>query len=123
MICLFVMVVVLLLVLLVLVVLGDVCCFFVKGVVMVQLCIYGIIDIEVFVVVIVDYQCLYFGIEVVYEDIIIQDLYVWYLYDRGGLVLLDLLIFSGMDLQIKLVNDGYVLLYCLVQIVVLLVWV
>ena len=74
-----------------------------------RLRIHGTTDIEVFAVVIADYQRLHPGTEVVYEDIITQDLYARYLHDRAGPASPDLLISSGMDLQTKLVNDGHAL--------------
>ena len=74
-----------------------------------QLRIHGTTDIEVFAVVIADYQRLHPGTEVVYEDIITQDLYARYPHDCGGPASPDLLISSGMDLQTKLVNDGHAL--------------
>lgn len=72
-----------------------------------QLHIHGSTDIEVFAVVIADYQRQHPGTEVVYEDIITQDLHARYLRDHDGATAPDLLISSGMDLQTKLVNDGH----------------
>ncbi|MCD9086035.1 ABC transporter substrate-binding protein [Stenotrophomonas sp. SY1] len=74
-----------------------------------QLRIHGTTDIEVFAMVVADYQRLNPGTEVVYEDIITQDLHARFLRDRNGPASPDLLISSGMDLQTKLVNDGYAL--------------
>lgn len=88
---------------------GDVQRFPAKGERIAQLRIHGSTDIEVFAVVIADYQRLNPGIEVIYEDIITQDLHARYLRDRGGPSSPDLLISSGMDLQTKLVNDGHAL--------------
>ncbi|MEG1680181.1 MAG: ABC transporter substrate-binding protein [Stenotrophomonas sp.] len=88
---------------------GDVQRFPAQGVVTEQLRIHGTTDIEVFAVVIADYQRLHPGTEVVYEDIITQDLYARFLRDRSTASTPDLLISSGMDLQTKLVNDGYAL--------------
>jgi len=88
---------------------GDVQRFPAKGEVSGQLRIHGTTDIEVFAVVIADYQRLHPGTEVVYEDIITQDLYARYLRDRQSSTSPDLLISSGMDLQTKLVNDGHAL--------------
>lgn len=88
---------------------GDVRRFPAQGAATAQLRIHGTTDIEVFAVVIADYQRLHPGTEVVYEDIITQDLYARYLHDRGGPASPDLLISSGMDLQTKLVNDGHAL--------------
>lgn len=86
---------------------GDVQRFPASGVMSGQLRIHGSTDIEVFGVVIADYQRLHPGVEVVYEDIITQDLYARYL--QRGAQAPDLLISSGMDLQTKLVNDGHAL--------------
>ena len=61
---------------------GDVQRFPAQGVVTEQLRIHGTTDIEVFAVVIADYQRLHPGTEVVYEDIITQDLYARFLRDR-----------------------------------------
>ena len=88
---------------------GDVQRFPAQGTPSGQLRIHGTTDIEVFAVVIADYQRLYPGTEVVYEDIITQDLYARYLRDRSSAASPDLLISSGMDLQTKLVNDGHAL--------------
>ncbi len=88
---------------------GDVQRFPAQGPVTAQLRIHGTTDIEVFAVVIADYQRLYPGTEVVYEDIITQDLYARYLRDRQLPTSPDVLISSGMDLQTKLVNDGHAL--------------
>ncbi|CAH0066067.1 periplasmic iron-binding protein [Stenotrophomonas maltophilia] len=87
-----------------------------------QLRIHGTTDIEVFAVVIADYQRLHPGTEVVYEDIITQDLYARYLHDRGGPASPDLLISSGMDLQTKLVNDGHALPHRSAQTAALPAW-
>ena len=88
---------------------GDVQRFAAQGERSAQLRIHGSTDIEVFAVVIADYQRLNPGVEVIYEDIITQDLHARYLRDRGGPASPDLLISSGMDLQTKLVNDGHAL--------------
>ncbi|AMJ57598.1 ABC transporter substrate-binding protein [Stenotrophomonas sp. KCTC 12332] len=88
---------------------GDVQRFPAKGAASAQLRIHGTTDIEVFAVVIADYQRLHPGTEVVYEDIITQDLYARFLRERSTAAAPDLLISSGMDLQTKLVNDGYAL--------------
>ncbi len=85
---------------------GDVQRFPAKGEATAQLRIHGTTDIEVFAVVIADYQRLHPGTEVVYEDIITQDLYARFLRERNTAAAPDLLISSGMDLQTKLVNDG-----------------
>lgn len=88
---------------------GDVQRFPARGTATEQLRIHGTTDSEVFAVVIADYQHLHPGTEVVYEDIVAQDLYTRYLHDRQGPASPDLLISSGMDLQAKLVNDGHAL--------------
>ena len=88
---------------------GEVQRFPAKGTRTEQLRIHATTDIEVFAVVIADYQRLHPGTEVVYEDIITQDLYARFLRDHQGPGAPDLLISSGMDLQTKLVNDGYAL--------------
>ena len=88
---------------------GDVQRFPATGPATAQLRIHGTTDIEVFAVVIADYQRLHPGTEVVYEDIITQDLYARFLRDRSTAATPDLLISSGMDLQTKLVNDGHAL--------------
>ncbi len=74
---------------------GDVRRFAAQGPAAAQLRIHGSTDIEVFAVVIADYQRLHPGTEVVYEDIITQDLYARYLHDRAGPDSPDLLISSG----------------------------
>lgn len=74
-----------------------------------QLRIHGTTDIEVFAEVIAGYQRLYPGTEIVYEDIITQDLHHRYLRAPNAPAGPDLLISSGMDLQTKLVNDGHAL--------------
>ncbi|KAG1583604.1 hypothetical protein G6F46_015083 [Rhizopus delemar] len=56
---------------------GDVRRFPAQGNATAQLRIHGTTDIEVFAVVIADYQRLHPGTEVVYEDIITQDLPSW----------------------------------------------
>lgn len=74
-----------------------------------QLRIHGSTDIENFAAVVRDYQRLYPGTEIVYADMVAQDIYDDYVAGadrRGGP---DLLISAGMDLQTKLVNDGYAL--------------
>ena len=109
MIRLFAMAVALLLALPVLAAPGDVRRFPAHAAATAQLRIHGTTDIEVFAVVIADYQRLHPGTEVVYEDIITQDLYARYLHDRAGPASPDLLISSGMDLQTRLVNDGHAL--------------
>ncbi len=86
---------------------GDVQRFPARAPVTAQLSIHGSTDIEVFAVVIADYQRLHPGTEVVYEDIITQDLHARYLNSRNSVDTPDLLISSGMDLQTKLVNDGH----------------
>src|SRR2546427_606632 len=101
---------------------GDVRRFPAQGAVTAQLRIHGTTDIEVFAVVIADYQRLHPGTEVVYEDIITQDLYARYLHDRGGPASPDLLISSGMDLQTKLVNDGHALPHRSAQTAALPAW-
>ncbi len=88
---------------------GDVQRFPAKGTATAQLRIHGTTDIEVFAVVIDDYQRSNPGVEVIYEDIITQDLHARYLLDRNAATSPDLLISSGMDLQTKLVNDGHAL--------------
>ena len=72
-----------------------------------RLTIYGTTDMEVFAPIIRDYQRLHPTTEVVYVDYIAQDLTAKFLAaaKRGDGP--DLLISSGMDLQTKLVNDGY----------------
>ncbi|WP_421569283.1 ABC transporter substrate-binding protein [Stenotrophomonas sp. PD6] len=80
-----------------------------KGPVQAQLRIHGSTDIEVFATVIADYQRLHPGTEIIYEDVIAQDMYARYLRERSGANGPDMLISSGMDLQAKLVNDGYAL--------------
>jgi len=86
---------------------GDVQRFEAKGKPTARLSIHGSTDIEVFAVVIADYQRLHPGTEVIYEDIITQDLHARYLHDREQGRSPDLLISSGMDLQTRLVNDGH----------------
>lgn len=88
---------------------GDVQRFPAQGEARARLRIHGTTDGEVFAAVIADYQRLHPGTEVVYEDVITQDLYARYLRDRRGPNSPDLLISSGMDLQTKLVNDGHAL--------------
>lgn len=88
---------------------GDVERFPARAATVAQLRIHGSTDIEVFAEVIADYQRLYPGTEIVYEDIITQDLHARYLRDRNTPATPDLLISSGMDLQTKLVNDGHAL--------------
>lgn len=88
---------------------GDVQRFAATGPANAHLRIHGSTDIEVFAVVIADYQRLHPGTEVVYEDIITQDLHARFLRQRKGAASADLLISSGMDLQAKLVNDGHAL--------------
>jgi iron(III) transport system substrate-binding protein len=108
MIRLFAMAVALLLALPVLAAPGDVRRFPAQATATAQLRIHGTTDIEVFAVVIADYQRLHPGTEVVYEDIITQDLYARTC-TTAGPASPDLLISSGMDLQTKLVNDGHAL--------------
>lgn len=84
--------------------------------------IHGSTDIEVFAVVIADYQRLHPGTEVIYEDIITQDLHARYLRERARAPSADLLISSGMDLQAKLVNDGHALVHRSVQADTLPAW-
>lgn len=88
---------------------GDVQRFPAQGVPTAHLRIHGSTDIEVFATVIADYQRLHPGTEIVYEDVITQDMYARYLRDRTGPAAPDMLISSGMDLQTKLVNDGHAL--------------
>jgi iron(III) transport system substrate-binding protein len=88
---------------------GDVQRFPAKGTPTAQLRIHGSTDIEVFATVIADYQRLHPGTEVIYEDIITQDIYSRYLHVPVPGAAPDLLISSGMDLQTKLVNDGHAL--------------
>lgn len=88
---------------------GDVQRFPAQGTPTAQLRIHGSTDIEVFATVIADYQRLHPGTEVIYEDIITQDIYSRYLHVPGPGAAPDLLISSGMDLQTKLVNDGHAL--------------
>jgi len=88
---------------------GDVQRFPAKGTPTAQLRIHGSTDIEVFATVIADYQRLHPGTEIVYEDVIAQEMYARYLRDRSGPTAPDMLISSGMDLQTKLVNDGHAL--------------
>jgi iron(III) transport system substrate-binding protein len=88
---------------------GDVQRFPAQGTPTAQLRIHGSTDIEVFATVIADYQRLHPGTEIVYEDVITQDMYARYLRDRAGPAAPDMLISSGMDLQTKLVNDGHAL--------------
>ncbi len=88
---------------------GDVQRFPAKGTATAQLRIHGTTDIEVFARVIADYQRLHPGTEVIYEDIITQDLHARFLRERAGPDAPDLLISSGMDLQTQLVNDGHAL--------------
>lgn len=90
---------------------GDVQRFPAKGTATAQLRIHGTTDIEVFARVIADYQRLRPGTEVIYEDIITQDLHARFLRERTGPDAPDLLISSGMDLQTQLVNDGHALPY------------
>jgi iron(III) transport system substrate-binding protein len=122
MIRLFVAAVALLLALPVLAAPGDVRRFPAQAKATAQLRIHGTTDIEVFAVVIADYQRLHPGTEVVYEDIITQDLYARYLHDRAGQASPDLLISSGMDLQTKLVNDGHALPHRSAQTAALPAW-
>jgi iron(III) transport system substrate-binding protein len=88
---------------------GDIQRFAANGVATSELRIHGSTDIEVFSTVIADYQRLYPGTEIVYEDVITQDMYAQYLRERNRPDGPDMLISSGMDLQAKLVNDGYAL--------------
>jgi iron(III) transport system substrate-binding protein len=88
---------------------GDVQRFPAKGAATAQLRIHGTTDIEVFARVIADYQRLHPGTEVIYEDIITQDLHARFLRTGKGPNGPDLLISSGMDLQTQLVNDGHAL--------------
>lgn len=88
---------------------GDVKRFAAKGEPTAQLRIHGSTDIEVFAVVIADYQRMNPGVEIIYEDIITQDLHARYLAGQHGGHSPDLLISSGMDLQTRLVNDGHAL--------------
>ncbi|HBK45628.1 MAG TPA: ABC transporter substrate-binding protein [Xanthomonadaceae bacterium] len=88
---------------------GDVRRFPARGAATAQLRIQGSTDIEVFAAVIADYQRLHPGTEVVYEDVIAWDMYARYLHPPGGGQRADLLISASMDLQTKLVNDGYAL--------------
>jgi len=88
---------------------GDIQRFPAKGPATAQLRIHGTTDIEVFALVIADYQRLHPGVEVIYEDIITQDLHARYLAGRNRPGSPDLLISSGMDLQTQLVNDGHAL--------------
>ena len=74
-----------------------------------RLRIHGSTDIEVFATVIRDFQRLHPGIEIIYEDVISQDMHARYLHEREQPDSPDLLISSGMDLQTKLVNDGHAL--------------
>lgn len=101
---------------------GDVQRFPAKGPVLAQLRIHGSTDIEVFGTVIADYQRLYPGTEIVYEDIISQDMYARYLNERNSPTGPDMLISSGMDLQTKLVNDGYALAHRSAQTEALPAW-
>ncbi|WP_349986364.1 ABC transporter substrate-binding protein [Stenotrophomonas sp. WHRI 8082] len=84
--------------------------------------IHGSTDIEVFAVVIADYQRLHPGTEVIYEDIITQDLHARFLGERTRASSADLLISSGMDLQAKLVNDGHALVHRSAQADTLPAW-
>ncbi|HCV95713.1 MAG TPA: ABC transporter substrate-binding protein, partial [Stenotrophomonas sp.] len=61
---------------------GDVQRFPARGVPVAQLRIHGSTDIEVFATVIADYQRLHPGTEILYEDVITQDIYARYLRDR-----------------------------------------
>jgi iron(III) transport system substrate-binding protein len=88
---------------------GDVQRFPAKGTATAELRIHGSTDIEVFATVITDYQRLHPGTEIVYEDVITQDMYAQYLRQRHSPTGPDMLISSGMDLQAKLVNDGHAL--------------
>ncbi|AHY57773.1 ABC transporter substrate-binding protein [Stenotrophomonas rhizophila] len=101
---------------------GDVQRFPAKGPAVAQLRIHGSTDIEVFATVIADYQRLHPGTEILYEDVITQDIYARYLRDRGGPQAPDMLISSGMDLQTKLVNDGHALPHRSVQTDALPAW-
>jgi len=88
---------------------GDVQRFAAKGTPVSELRIHGSTDIEVFATVIADYQRLHPGTEIVYEDVIAQEMHARYLRERTGAHSPDMLISSGMDLQTKLVNDGHAL--------------
>lgn len=72
-----------------------------------RLTIYGTTDMEVFAPIIRDYQRKHPATEVVYVDYIAQDLTARFLAAAAREDGPDLLISSGMDLQTKLVNDGY----------------
>ncbi len=101
---------------------GDVQRFPATGPATASLRIHGSTDIEVFAVVIADYQRLYPGTEVIYEDIITQDLHARYLREHARAPSADLLISSGMDLQAKLVNDGHALVHRSAQADTLPAW-
>jgi len=73
-----------------------------------QLRIHGTTDLERFAAIITDYQRLHPGTEITYADVLAKDIYRQQLTtgNRRGKAA-DVLISSGMDLQFKLVNDGY----------------
>jgi len=71
--------------------------------------IQGSTDLEVFASVIADYQRLHPHVEVIYHDVAAQEMQTRYLQNPRRADGPDLMISSGMDLQAKLVNDGYAL--------------
>lgn len=80
-----------------------------QGNVQARLYVQGSTDMELFAAVVADYQRLYPHTEVIYEDVISQEIYRG---DSGGAGNPpDLLISAGMDLQTKMVNDGHALTY------------
>lgn len=74
-----------------------------------QLRIHGSTDIETFAAVVRDYQRLRPGTQIVYVDLVAQDIYRAALAAKGRGDGADLLVSSAMDLQTKLVNDGHAL--------------
>lgn len=75
------------------------------------LVIYGVMDLEAFEPLILGFQAIFPGVAVSYHELISTELYERFLKqaDAGSGDSPDLLISSAMDLQLKLVNDGYAL--------------
>lgn len=76
-----------------------------------QLRIQGSNDLDMFALVIADYQRLHPGTKVTYEEVSASEIYDRYLHPASGQPPSDLLIGASMDLQIKLANDGHALAY------------
>lgn len=73
------------------------------------LIIYGSTDTAAFAGVIADYQQLYPATALRYHELSTRGVYERFLADRDTAQAPDLLISTGMDLQVKLVNDGHAL--------------